>query len=77
MTSQPAKTLGLTNRGILQVGKKADILIFDPKKVEAKASYVNPHQLAEGFDVVIINGNVVRHNGVMQARLHGEVLKPE
>jgi len=76
MTSQSAKILGLTDRGVLQVGKKADILIFDPAKIKATASYPKPHQLAEGFDVVIVNGKVARYDNLMTDKLWGRVLKP-
>lgn len=77
MTGQAAKILQLDNRGTLTAGNKADILIFDPKKVKATADYVNPHQLAKGFDVVLVNGKVVRENGELAEGLSGEVLYPK
>lgn len=76
MTSQSAKILGLADRGVLQVGKKADILIFDPAKIKATATYINPHQLAKGFDIVIVNGNIAIHDNLMTEKLWGKVLKP-
>lgn len=77
MTSYAAEILQLKNRGVLQVGKKADIIIFDPKKVKATADYVNPHQLAIGFDIVLVNGIVVRENKQLKTQLSGKVLLPE
>ena len=76
MTSQSAQILGITDRGILKIGKKADILIFSPEKIKAPASYSNPHQLALGFDVVIVNGKIARHKGKMSDGFSGKVLKP-
>ena len=77
MTSQSAKILGIADRGVLQVGKKADIVIFEPKNVKAKANYSQPHQLAQGFDIVIVNGEIARHKGKISPEFWGQVLKPE
>jgi len=77
MTSQSANILGISDRGVLQVGKKADILIFDPINIKAKATYPQPHQLAEGFDVVIVNGEIARRKGKISPEFWGKVLKPE
>ncbi|GIT74268.1 MAG: hypothetical protein Ct9H300mP29_2620 [Candidatus Neomarinimicrobiota bacterium] len=43
MTSLPAQMIGIKDRGILRKGYKADILIFDPKKVRANATFESPH----------------------------------
>ncbi|MBX2843274.1 MAG: amidohydrolase family protein [Flammeovirgaceae bacterium] len=75
MTSLSAETMGLTDRGSIEVGKKADLLIFEPEKVKAKASYENPYQLAEGFDMVLINGKLVRENSVLVGERNGEILR--
>ena len=76
MTSQSAKILGINDRGVLKVGNKADILIFDPKRIKATASYDSPHQLAQGFDVVIVNGKVARQDNLMTNQLWGKILRP-
>ncbi len=77
MTSYAAEILQLTDRGVLKVGKKADIIIFDPKNVKATANYVNPHQLAKGFDMVLVNGKLVRENEQLKTQLSGKVLLPK
>jgi len=77
MTSQSASILGLTDRGVIQAGKKADILIFDPAKIKATATYPEPHQFAEGFDVVIVNGKIARRADKITDTFFGKVLKPE
>ena len=74
MTSLPAARLGLPDRGILRAGMKADIAVFDPARVKDLATYEKPHQYAEGFDYVLVNGAVVYENGAMTAARPGRVL---
>jgi N-acyl-D-amino-acid deacylase len=74
MTSLPAWRLGLADRGILRPGMKADIAVFDPARVRDKATYDNPHQYAEGFSRVIVNGQVIFENGAMTAARPGRIL---
>jgi N-acyl-D-amino-acid deacylase len=76
MTSLPAKTLQIEDRGVLREGMKADLIVFDPSKVREKATYPNPFQFAEGFDLVIINGKIARENGTMVEKKAGAILKP-
>jgi len=77
MTSFAAGVLGISDRGTVQANMMADLIIFDPEKVRETATYPDPLRLADGFDVVIVNGKVARENGAMDAALHGRVLKPE
>ena len=77
MTSFAAGVLGISDRGTVQVNMIADLIVFDPEKVHETATFPNPLQLADGFDVVIVNGKVARQNGQMDSVLHGKVLKPE
>jgi N-acyl-D-amino-acid deacylase len=77
MTSLPAQTLQLHDRGVIGKGMKADLIIFDPAKVKETATYPNPHQFAEGFDLVIINGKITREDGEMFNTTAGVVLKPQ
>jgi len=74
MTSLPAARLKLLDRGILRPGMKADIAVFDPARVRDKATFENPHQYAEGFSEVIVNGQVIYENGAMTAARPGRVL---
>ena len=76
LTSFPAQVLGITDRGVLKEDMIADLLIFDPRNVHARSIYPDPLQLAEGFDVVVVNGKIARENG-RQADCHfGRVLSP-
>ena len=74
MTSFPAQRLGLSDRGLLRPGMKADLVIFDPAHVRDLATFERPHQYAEGFSHVVVNGQVVYENGAMTAARPGAVL---
>lgn len=75
MTSMPAQSLGLKDRGTLAVGKKSDIVIFDPKSVIDKATFADPHQFPVGIETVIVNGTITVQNGEHTGALAGEVLR--
>jgi N-acyl-D-amino-acid deacylase len=77
MTTLPAAVFGLKDRGQLRPGAFADILIFDLSKVNDAATYEKPHQLSEGIDDIIVNGELARHNGKFSSALAGRVLRPE
>lgn len=74
MTSLPAWRLGLQDRGILRQGMKADLALFDPARVRDKATFDKPHQYAEGFEMVVVNGQVIFERGAMTAARPGRVL---
>jgi N-acyl-D-amino-acid deacylase len=74
MSSFPAARLGLVDRGLLSAGMKADIAVFDPMRVRDTATFEKPHQYAEGFSHVIVNGLVVFENGAMTPARPGRVL---
>jgi N-acyl-D-amino-acid deacylase len=74
MTSLPAQRLHLSDRGLLRQGMKADIAIFDATRVRDMATFEKPHQYAEGFSTVIVNGQVVFENGAMTKARPGKVL---
>ena len=56
MTSAPAQKLGLTDRGLLCPGFKADIVIFNPETVGSTSTYADPFQYATGIEHVFVNG---------------------
>ena len=74
MTGMNAAKLGLKNRGLLQVGMKADIAIFDAERVAGHASFQEPHRLAEGIEYVIVNGTLVIDAGNPLDARPGKVL---
>jgi N-acyl-D-aspartate/D-glutamate deacylase len=77
MTSLPAAVYGMKDRGVLRPGAWADLLVFDPDKVRDVATYVDPHQLAEGIEYVLVNGVLGKDAGTYTGALGGMVVTPE
>ncbi len=75
MTSLPAQTFSLWDRGMLRPGMAADIVIFDPNTVIDRATYSNPKQLPTGFDYVIVNGAVAVEHGRLTGERSGRILR--
>jgi N-acyl-D-amino-acid deacylase len=75
MTSFPAQRLGLKNRGLLRDGFKADVVIFDPLRVGAPATRVQPKQLPVGIEHVFVNGAPVIEAGQHTGTLAGRALR--
>lgn len=75
MTSLAAQRFQLQDRGLLRAGYAADIVIFDDKTVRDRATFEQPHQLAEGFDAVIVNGVVTVEGGRHSGRKAGQALR--
>jgi N-acyl-D-amino-acid deacylase len=63
MTSLPADTFRLKDRGRLQAGAVADIVVFDPATVSDPSTFGDPHHYATGFSAVIVNGTPVIQSG--------------
>ena len=75
MTSLPASNLKLEGRGSLEPGSFADVVIFDPQKIQDHASYDNPHQYSTGVIHVFVNGQPVLENGEHTGATPGKVLQ--
>ncbi len=58
ITSEPARVLGLENRGVIKEDAAADITIFDPMSINPLATYDHPFRLPQGVDSVLVNGQV-------------------
>jgi len=75
MTSKPAKMLGLANKGRLNVGADADVVIFDPEKIEDRATFADPLLPPAGIDCVIVNGLVAAENSVIKNAHAGKTVR--
>jgi N-acyl-D-amino-acid deacylase len=62
MTSLPANTFRLRDRGSLRVGNWADLVVFNPATVQDRATFHDPHHYATGFAHVFVNGIAVVRN---------------
>jgi N-acyl-D-amino-acid deacylase len=75
MTSLPAERFGIQERGRIAEGFYADIVAFDPGKVQDRATFSEPHRYAEGFAAVLVNGSIVALDGERTEALPGEVIR--
>lgn len=73
LTSLPASNLKIHDRGALEVGYFADIVVFDPETIQDHATFEDPHQLATGVKYVFVNGTLVledgKHTGATPGRI--------
>jgi len=63
MTSQPAGVLKIEKRGSLKPGNFADVVVFDPAKIQDHATFEKPHQYSTGVAHVFVNGTQVLKDG--------------
>ena len=59
MTAQTAEYLGIKDRGIIAVGKKADLVLLNPETVIDHAAILNSHALSTGIEMLWVNGQLV------------------
>lgn len=75
LTSLPASNLKIKDRGSIDVGYFADIVVFDPAKIGDRATFSNPHQLSTGVDHVLVNGVAVVSGGIHTGARPGKVVR--
>lgn len=75
LTSLPATNLKLDRRGALKVGYYADVLVFDPQKIQDHSTFEDPHQLSTGMSHVFVNGVQVLRDGEHTGALPGRVVR--
>ena len=75
MTSYPAQRLGITDRGLLRTGMKADLVVFDLQTIRAPTTRQDPKQFPVGIDHVFVNGTPVVDQGQHTGALPGRALR--
>jgi N-acyl-D-amino-acid deacylase len=75
MTGQPAARFGLRGRGLVQPSFAADLVVFDPDRVNDAATFAQPLQPAIGIHRVYVNGTLAWHEGAGTGSRTGEVLR--
>ncbi len=75
MTYLPAQKIGLTNRGRIQEGAFADLVIFDFATIKDNSTYTDPHHFPSGIEYVLINGELVLEREQLTGKLPGKWLK--
>src|SRR5690606_18488258 len=74
MTRLPANVFGLTQHGRLEPGAIADVVVFGLDRLEDRATYMDPHQLASGMSYVFVDGTAAIEDGRFTDALAGRVL---
>ncbi|WP_269790343.1 D-aminoacylase [Stenotrophomonas sp. Iso1] len=77
MTGWPAQRMGLTDRGLIRDGMRADIVIFDLDTLADGATWDAPTALPTGIETVIVNGVVTLEGGAHTGAKAGAVLRHE
>jgi N-acyl-D-aspartate/D-glutamate deacylase len=75
LTGRPAERLGLVDRGCLRPGAFADIVVFDPARVQDLSSIAAPARHPSGYMHVLVNGRPVLVDGVRNEEQPGRVLR--
>lgn len=75
MTSLPAHNLGITDRGILEKGFAADLVLFDPDLIQDHATFENSLQYSTGIDAVWVNGELVWDKGSVTSARPGKIIR--
>lgn len=74
MTYEPARRLGLLDRGLVKEGFQADLVVFNPLTIHDNATVLNPTALNTGMELVMVNGIVAYQKGSFTHKLSGSVL---
>jgi N-acyl-D-amino-acid deacylase len=75
LAALPAANLSLKERGLLKKGYFADVVVFDPEKIQDHSTYVKPHRLATGVNDVIVNGQLALSDGIATGAHSGKFVR--
>jgi len=75
MTSLSAQQVGIVERGSIQVGHYADLVLFDPETVTDRSTYEAPHLPSTGIEKVWVNGQLVIDGGQVTGNRHGKPIR--
>ena len=74
MTGLSAQTFNLKDRGLLQVGAFADVVVFDANTIIDTATFERPKSTAAGIDTVLVNGAIAWQQGAGSGQRSGRLL---
>jgi len=74
VTAVPAERFGLSGRGLVRAGYRADLVVFDPDTIANCATDADPGRAPVGIKDVMVNGSWAVRNGRLTPQRNGEVL---
>ncbi len=74
-TSWPAERMGLDDRGRIARGKRADLVIFDHRRIIDRATWEEPHQFPRGIEFVVVGGKIAVEQGRQNTERYGMALR--
>lgn len=74
VTSLPAQSMRIKNKGLLAVGMDADINIFKPEELHERATYLDPRRESTGFHTIFVGGTPAVQNGKRTESSSGSVI---
>lgn len=77
MSGLPARRFGLHDRGVIEVGKAADLVLFDPAVIKDNATYLDPAAAPSGIEAVFVNGQLALWRGECLDLHAGKRLRPQ
>ena len=75
MTSFPARRFGAPDRGVIQPGMRADLVLFDPDTVRDRSTDAQPDLLADGIELVVVNGTITVERQAPSRAFAGELVR--
>ena len=76
MTGLTADTYGLAGKGYIKEGYDADLVLFDDDRLDDRATYKKPTELAGGVEIVFVGGEAVYREGALTGAMPGKILRP-
>ena len=77
MSGLSAAHMGITDRGLIQAGQAADLVLFDPATIIDNATPQDPQALSTGISQVWVNGQTVYENGAASGKHPGVFIRRE
>ena len=75
MTGFPASRVRLADRGRLAANYAADVVVFDPARVEDRATFADPFHYPAGINLVVVNGSIALRDGVRGDKRRGRAVR--
>jgi N-acyl-D-amino-acid deacylase len=75
ISALPARRFQLADRGMLKIGKRADLVVFDAAAIGSQADYTSCPKAPDGIRMVFVNGEIVVDQGRLTGARAGEILR--